>query len=152
METMRAIVLVTCGISMLSGVLHAMKPSARFDRQLRLIFSAVFVLGILTPLYRGAAAFQPDWEGAGDVSTWKLEETAAEETAAQAAKNLETSLTAMLREAGIEAQIGVAMHISGENRIEIEQVTAVCTDTSAAEQLLTDCLGNEVNLYVEKAS
>ena len=79
METMRAIVLVTCVISMLSGVLHAMKPSARFDRQLRLIFSAVFVLGILTPLCKGAAAFQPDWEGAGAVSTWKLEETAAED-------------------------------------------------------------------------
>ena len=37
MEAMRAVVLVTCVISILSGVLDALKPNARFDRQLRLL-------------------------------------------------------------------------------------------------------------------
>ena len=32
MEAMRAVVLVTCVISILSGVLDALKPNARFDR------------------------------------------------------------------------------------------------------------------------
>ena len=55
METMRAIVLVTCVISILSGLLDVLKPSAKFDRQLRLLLASVFVLGIFTPLSRGAA-------------------------------------------------------------------------------------------------
>lgn len=39
METMRAIVLVTCVISILSGLLDVLKPSAKFDRQLRLLLA-----------------------------------------------------------------------------------------------------------------
>ncbi|MFR4392804.1 MAG: hypothetical protein ACLT29_00150 [Ruminococcus callidus] len=38
MEAMRAVVLVTCVISILSGLLDVLKPSAKFDRQLRLFW------------------------------------------------------------------------------------------------------------------
>ena len=89
MEAMRAVVLVTCVISILSGVLDALKPNARFDRQLRLLLSAVFVLGILTPLSQGAAAFQPDWEPDTETAAVELEAAAAQATQKQAAANLE---------------------------------------------------------------
>ncbi|MFR0949230.1 MAG: hypothetical protein ACLSFT_00690 [Ruminococcus callidus] len=79
MEAMRAVVLVTCVISILSGVLDALKPNARFDRQLRLLLS-VFVLGILTPLSQGAAAFQPDWEPDTETAAVELEAAAAQAT------------------------------------------------------------------------
>ena len=68
METMRAIVLVTCVISILSGLLDVLKPSAKFDRQLRLLLASVFVLGIFTPLSRGAAEFQPNWDCAAELT------------------------------------------------------------------------------------
>ena len=107
MEAMRAVVLVTCVISILSGVLDALKPNARFDRQLRLLPAA----------------------------------------------NLEESLETMLRQHGIaDAQAEAEMYISGDNCIEIEQVTVYCTDPAAAEPLLTDCLGKEVKIHVETAS
>ena len=139
MEAMRAVVLVTCVISILSGVLDALKPNARFDRQLRLLLSAVFVLGILTPLSQGAAV--------------ELEAAAAQATQKQAAANLEESLETMLRQHGIaDAQAEAEMYISGDNCIEIEQVTVYCTDPAAAEPLLTDCLGKEVKIHVVTAS
>ena len=151
MEAMRAVVLVTCVISILSGVLDALKPNARFDRQLRL--SAVFVLGILTPLSQGAAAFQPDWEPDTETAAVELEAAAAQATQKQAAANLEESLETMLRQHGIgDAQAEAEMYISGDNCIEIEQVTVYCTDPAAAEPLLTDCLGKEVKIHVETAS
>ena len=100
MEAMRAVVLVTCVISILSGVLDALKPNARFDRQLRLLLSAVFVLGILTPLSQGAAAFQPDWEPDTETAAVELEAAAAQATQKQAAANLEESLEAMLWQHG----------------------------------------------------
>ena len=50
----------------------------------------------------------------------------------------------MLRQHGIaDAQAEAEMYISGDNCIEIEQVTVYCTDPAAAEPLLTDCLGKE---------
>ena len=153
MEAMRAVVLVTCVISILSGVLDALKPNSQFDRQLRLLLSAVFVLGILTPLSQGAAAFQPDWEPDTETAAVELEAAAAQATQKQAAANLEESLEAMLRQHGIaDAQAEVEMYISGDNCIEIEQVTVYCTDPAAAEPLLTDCLGKEVKIHVETAS
>ena len=151
MEAMRAVVLVTCVISILSGVLDALKPNARFDR--RLLLSAVFVLGILTPLSQGAAAFQPDWEPDTETAAVELEAAAAQATQKQAAANLEESLEAMLWQHGIaDAQAEAEMYISGDNCIEIEQVTVYCTDPAAAEPLLTDCLGKEVKIHVETAS
>ena len=153
MEAMRAVVLVTCVISILSGVLDALKPNARFDRQLRLLLSAVFVLGILTPWSQGTAAFQPDWEPDTETAAVELEAAAAQATQKQAAANLEESLEAMLRQHGIaDAQAEAEMYISGDNCIEIEQVTVYCTDPAAAEPLLTDCLGKEVKIHVETAS
>ena len=150
MEAMRAVVLVTCVISILSGVLDALKPNARFDR---LLLSAVFVLGILTPLSQGAAAFQPDWEPDTETAAVELEAAAAQATQKQAAANLEESLETMLRQHGIaDAQAEAEMYISGDNCIEIEQVTVYCTDPAAAEPLLTDCLGKEVKIHVETAS
>ena len=51
-----------------------------------------------------------------------------------------------------DAQAEAEMYISGDNCIEIEQVTVYCTDPAAAEPLLTDCLGKEVKIHVETAS
>ena len=142
METMRAIVLVTCVISILSGLLDVLKPSAKFDRQLRLLLASVFVLGIFTPLSRGAAEFQPNWDCAAEQETLRC-----------AAGNLEESLAAMLRQNGIpDARVQVEMNIAEDNSIEIEQVTVACRDAAAAGQLLTDCLGKEVNIHVETDS
>ena len=81
------------------------------------------------------------------------EAAAAQATQKQAAANLEESLEAMLRQHGIaDAQAEAEMYISGDNCIEIEQVTVYCTDPAAAEPLLTDCLGKEVKIHVETAS
>lgn len=152
METMRTIVLVTCVISLLSGVLDALKPNAKFDRQMRLLLSAVFLLGILTPLAKGAVHFQPDWN---DDVTVPEELTAAMAVQAetQAGENLATSLEELLQNEGItDAEVEVDMNMTEDSRIEIEHVTAFCADTETARQLLTECLGEEVKIDVEKAS
>ena len=74
-------------------------------------------------------------------------------TAWQKPQNLEESLAAMLRQNGIpDARVQVEMNIAEDNSIEIEQVTVACRDAAAAGQLLTDCLGKEVNIHVETDS
>ena len=115
--------------------------------------ASVFVLGIFTPLSRGAAEFQPNWDCAAELTENSLAETAEQETLRCAAGNLEESLAAMLRQNGIpDARVQVEMNIAEDNSIEIEQVTVACRDAAAAGQLLTDCLGKEVNIHVETDS
>lgn len=152
METMRAIVLVTCIISLLSGMLDALKPNTRFDRQMRLLLSVVFLLGILTPLAKGMREFHPDWSGDATVST-ALTAALNDKTEACAAANLEASLTELLREGGVtDAEVEVKMHTTEDNCIEIDCVTAYCTDREAADRLLVQTLGEEVKIDVEKFS
>ena len=152
MEAMRAVVLVTCVISILSGVLDALKPNARFDRQLRLLAEKIhaFVEKQYSCLTR---SLLPLLRQNTETAAVELEAAAAQATQKQAAANLEESLETMLRQHGIaDAQAEAEMYISGDNCIEIEQVTVYCTDPAAAEPLLTDCLGKEVKIHVETAS
>ena len=136
-----------------TNIIPKQTSSAKFDRQLRLLLASVFVLGIFTPLSRGAAEFQPNWDCAAELTENSLAETAEQETLRCAAGNLEESLAAMLRQNGIpDARVQVEMNIAEDNSIEIEQVTVACGDAAAAGQLLTDCLGKEVNIHVETDS
>lgn len=152
METMRAIVLVTCVISLFSGVLDALRPNAKFDRQMRLLLSAVFLLAILTPLVKGAGKMQVNLDRDMTVSQ-DLTAAMAVQTEASATENLENTLQELLQKGGVtDAEVEVEMHITEDNSIEIEHVTVFCGDTETAESLLAECLGEEVKIDVEKAS
>ena len=94
MERMRAIVLSACAVSLLAGALDAIRPSPKFDRQMKLLLSAVFLLAILTPLVQGSRDFSVDWSG-DEVFSAELTETVAQETAACAAENLEEAQTSV---------------------------------------------------------
>ena len=152
MERMRAIVLSACAVSLLVGALDAIRPSPKFDRQMKLLLSAVFLLAILTPLVQGSRDFSVDWSGDGVFSA-ELTETVAQETAACAAENLEMTLQQQPSAGGVpDAKVQVQMHTAEDGRIEIDCVTAFCTEPEKARALLTESLGNEVKLYVEEDS
>lgn len=152
MDTARSIVLITCVISILSGVLDALKPDSRFDRQLRLLLSVVFVLAVLTPFAGGIRSLHVEWRE-NVVASEALSDAMASETIAEAGRNLETALTTLLTEGGVtDAAVKVAMHTNDDNSIDIEQVTVLCSDTETARSLLTECLGEEVRVHVETAS
>lgn len=152
MERMRAIVLSACAVSLLAGALDAIRPSPKFDRQMKLLLSAVFLLAILTPLVQGSRDFSVDWSGDG-VFSEELTETVAQETAACAAENLEMTLQQQLSAGGVpDAKVQVQMHTAEDGRIEIDCVTAFCTEPEKARALLAESLGNEVELYVEEDS
>ena len=147
MERMRAIVLSACAVSLLAGALDAIRPSPKFDRQMKLLLSAVFLLAILTPLAQGSRDFSVDWSGDGVFSAELTE------TAACAAENLEMTLQQQLSAGGVpDAKVQVQMHTAEDGRIEIDCVTAFCTEPEKARALLAESLGNEVKLYVEEDS
>ncbi len=152
METMRAIVLITCVISLLSGVLDALRPNAKFDRQMRLLLSAVFLLAILTPLVKGAGKMQMNWDSDMTVSQ-DMAAAMAVQTEVCAAENLENTLQELLQKGGVtDARVKAEVHIAEDNSIEIEHVTVFCGDAETAKSLLAECLGEEVKIDVETAS
>lgn len=152
METARAIVWITCGISLLSGIMDALKPDKRFDKQMRLILSAVYILAILSPFAGGKIPFRYDVPKNTSIAV-SLEDTVAEQTASCAARNLETSIQTLLQDHHItDAEVLVSVHTEEDGSINIDHVTVSCMDTVSADRLLKECLGEEVNFDVEKAS
>lgn len=150
MDTMRAVVLVTCIISLLCGVLDALKPNEKFDRQMGLLLSSVFLISILLPLGKGVAAFSPRWDMETSVSD-TMSTAVDSQVLAQTKQNVETALTEYLwTQGGIQASVEAKMHITAEDCIEIEQVTVSCTAPESARQLLAAYLGEEVRLDVEE--
>ncbi|MCD8219930.1 MAG: stage III sporulation protein AF [Ruminococcus sp.] len=152
METMQTIVLVTCVISLLSGILDALKPNRKFDRQMRLLLSAVFLLAILAPLTGGLDALQWDWDTDAAVSE-DLTSEMKKQTLEYAQENLAQSLQSYLQENGIaDASVQVEMHMTDDACIEINRVMVSCTNPETALALLTECFGEEVRIDVENAS
>lgn len=152
MDTMRAVVLATCVISLLTGLLDSLKPSAKFDRQMRLLLSAVFLIGILTPLCKGAVALEPQWNEEISVSD-AVSVAVDTEVIEQTIQNTEKLLETYLQENGVtDGNVLVEMHMTQDSRIEIEHVTVYCADTETAKEVLKAYLGEEVNLDVEKTA
>ncbi len=152
MEKAHAIVLITCVISILSGILDALKPDNRFDRQLRLLLSSVFVLAVLTPFAGGMRDLHIDWNSDVSASS-SLADAVTIQTEDVAGENLETALTSLLTNSGVTpVDVTVVMHTNADGSIDIEQVTAFCSDADTANRLLTECLGEEVKIDVETIS
>ncbi len=142
METLRSVVLVICAMSILSGIFSALKPNARFDRQMRLILSAVFLLAILSAV----TGNMDDWElslAEGDEISGGFADAATVEVAAE---NLAQTLEAYLETQGfLDTTVEVEMHIIDTGSIEIEQILVSAPDTetaAAAESALAAYLGN----------
>lgn len=150
MKTMQTIVLIACVISLISGILDAVRPNRKFDRQMQLLLSVVFLLAILIPLAKGAGNLRTDiWTTDHTEVAKDLTVAAQEQTQACAAQNLEQNLTAYLCTNGVVPDsVQVSMHTGEDGSIEIECVTVKCTDPETARTCLTAYLGEEVTLYV----
>ncbi len=152
MEAMWSIVLITCVVSLLSGILEALRPNEKFNRQMRFLLASVFLLAVLTPLAGGLHNLHWDLDTDVTIST-ELNDTLSQQTLMYAQENLAQSLVEYLGDNGItEAKAQVQMHIAEHDRIEIDQVTVWCTDPPAAQMLIQQCLGEEVILHVEDVS
>lgn len=153
METMRTIVLVTCAVSLLSGVLDALKPNKKFDRQMRLLLSVVFLLAFLAPFVKGLDDLHwNSWETDAVISDHLTAEM-AQQTLQYAQENLEQTLVQYLQEHNLaDAQVQVQMHMTDDDSIEINRVIVSCTNSETATALLKECLGEEVTIDVENIS
>ena len=152
MDTLRAVVLVTCVVSLLSGIMDAIKPNARFDRQMRFLLAGVYLLAVLTPLIKGAYEWDFDWEGETSVSD-TLTEAAETQVTETASSTLSQSLTTYLETQGMaDVSVQVEMHITEENSIEIERIIVSAADeetAAAAKEYIADYLGDTAEDRVE---
>ncbi len=147
---MASIVWVTCIFSVLGGVLHSIKPNSKFDRQLGLLLSCIFLLGVLTALVKGVNRFTISQDDATELVEEAKQEV-LEETCIYAAETLDASLTELLAQEEIVAQVTTEMYITEDSSIEIEQVTVQChgAQEERIRELLGAYLGEDEVLYVE---
>lgn len=57
MDGIRNLVLISCILAVAISLLEMVSPSNRLKKQLRLIFSLIFIIGIVTPIFSGKISF-----------------------------------------------------------------------------------------------
>ncbi|MBE6854426.1 MAG: hypothetical protein E7501_02090 [Ruminococcus sp.] len=152
MEQIGQTVACACAVGISLTVAEYLIPSAKFQKQLRLIFSLLLMLGLILPFARNLTAL-PDSVAAAEQTAApaadEFESLLSEETSLQLCRSLADSLA----ENGVSVSgITADVHISGDGRITISEVRLSCSDPQTAERVLVQLLGEGVALEITEGS
>ncbi|MGN0620692.1 MAG: hypothetical protein ACI4I9_02390 [Porcipelethomonas sp.] len=148
MELMKKMILAACFISIIITLADSVKPD-KFSSQLKLIFSLVFICGIITAALNGKNYTEPD-------ICIELEETAAFENMSAAAENAfaesaETSVAdavqAVLDENGVSYEkITASVNIDEDSRININEIGYKGNEPERAKELIQENIGEDTEV------
>ena len=149
MDSLKMVVLSACAISLIIGIVQTMKPSGKYDRQIKLFTACLMLIGILSPFFDSVQQISPDWNGSDAAEEYA--EELSEASAQQLLSLAQEEGTAVLRqELAAEAipcsSVSVEMHIDGEQRINISSVTVVSTQPEQAEAAIRQYFGKDVKI------
>ena len=151
MERIHSAVLTVCMMSAAVGLVSLICRGKALARQIRFLFSLLFVVGLAAP-FAGADPTEfldlLSTQGSG-VQEEFLTETAKETLLHETKAKLQQILTETLAQHGIHCDVLEAdVHIGEDGRIHISKVTAECDDFAGANALLSDLLGEEAEICV----
>jgi len=140
MEQLHSAVLSICLLSICTAVCTLFCPESSLTKQVRFLISLLFIIGLAVPLTN--LEF-PE-------SLIQIQEQNSQETAlAVTKKSAEQALLFLLSEEQIHcSDLQVDVHIDGNQRIMISDVSVVCDDYQNACRVLREALGEETELHV----
>lgn len=150
MQSLQAMVGITCVMSLLTGLVHAMKPNEKMSHQLSLLLSCVFLLAVFTPILH----WKDDWSAssfftAESVDTQAIANAVSDQTIQLAQENVKQVLADALAQQSISWQsIETEVHIQSDNSISISKVTVWSDETEAVQAVLETYFGKEVEQLV----
>ncbi|MBQ8688139.1 MAG: stage III sporulation protein AF [Ruminococcus sp.] len=155
MNSVQMVVLSACAISIIVGIVQTIKPSGKYDRQLRLFTACLMLIGILSPLFESVKTLSPDWSGSAAAEEYA--EQLGEASEEQLLMLAQEEVTAVLRkELAADAipcsHLSVEMHIDEDERINISSVTVVSTQPRQAEAAVRQYLGKDVEIHADTHS
>ena len=154
MESMKAVVISACVMSLVIGMIQAVVPSGKYERQIRLFTACLMLIGILSPLLDGIRKISPDWDQTVLESyTENLEGASEQQVLALAQEEVAAVLQKELASQAIPcSRLSVEMHIDETDCISISSVTVVSTVPEKAEAAIRRYFGKDVEIYADDHS
>ncbi len=153
MNSVKDMVLQISVLSIIIGIVMAIKPYGKYDSQLKLFTSCIMFIGILSPFFDSIKNIDPDFM----ISTSSFETAdeltyaADEEVLRLAESELEDALKLKLAEESVPcSRITVCMNTNEDQSINISSVTIVSTKAEDAERTLRNILGKDVEINAEE--
>lgn len=153
MENVREMVLQISILSLITGLVAAVKPYGKFDSQMKLVTSCIMLIGLLTPFFSELKNIDVNFGIDASFSENKSElEKYTDETVLQLAEEeLKEVLRLKLAEEAVPcSRISINMNTREDRSINIISVNAVSTKPEAAEKVLRNVLGEEVEIHAER--
>ena len=158
MDAVRKIVLISCFLAIALSILDMLYPNKKFEKQVHLIFSLVFIIGIITPFLTGGIAFAiPDIERMETSQTYStIQNTVQNEYKSEIEANVNRSLFALLQKNQTNAkEISTKINIADDNSISIIEVEVMSDDSGEDQKIRTLIqgeIGQEVNVVIKQGS
>ncbi len=153
MESMKTIVISACAISLIIGIIQTIKPSEKYDRQIRIFTACLMLMGILAPLISSVQEITPNWDSTAAAEGYaeELEEESAQQLMMLAEEEVAAVLQQEMAQQAIPcSRLSVKMHIDENESISISSVTVVSTMPERAEAAIRQYFGEEVEIYASE--
>lgn len=154
MESFRTISLTACFLGIVITIFNSLYPSEKFAKQVKVIFSLIFILSIIKPIAAGKL-IQTDYAVSASAERYEaLGDSAYSYFLSSVENNISASLEAKLREKNIyPEEIETSINISDNGSITINEVKITLKDTaerSEAERCIKEATESNVTVTVKE--
>ncbi len=151
MEALKKLVAVSCFLAVGISMLDMLCPEKKFEKQIRLIFSLFFLIGLAAPFLSGGNfSFEGfDLPKEGDFSS--VQDSLKEDYKSAIEKNISSALLEKLKASGVNAdKISTKVNISDDNSISISEIEVELSQNSDKQKAF-DVIKNEVGENIRVA-
>ena len=148
MDAIQKIVLIACLLSIAIMIFDIMYPNDKLHKQVKLIFSLIFILGIFTPIISGKINITIPTSTSIEDNTLYIDfqDKMDEQVLSQAKKRIEQVLSHELSKKGIKTkEISIKINIEDNSCISISEVEIACDSiTKAQRDIINEFISNEL--------
>lgn len=144
MEALKKLVAVSCFLAVGISMLDMLCPEKKFEKQMRLIFSLFFLIGLAAPFLSGGGFSFEGFNLSEKSDFSSVQNSLKEDYKTAIEKNISSALLEKLKANGINAdKISTNVNISDDNSISISEIEVELSD-KGLEQKAFDVIKNEV--------
>lgn len=147
-DSVRKLILIACLLAIAISITDMLYPAKKFSKQMRLLFSLTFVIGIITPIITGSVDFTipASLSMNNSVEYENMDKFVYDTYEGNITSNIEHNILDILNKNKINVQeISVSVNINEDNSIDINEVNII-TDNSDQSDQITNIVTSEVGV------
>lgn len=153
MELMKKVILSACFLSIVITIVDSIKPGEKFSQQLKMIFSLIFITGILSVVIKGGLNFDipayADLEYFDDYNS--LEDAAGMAVKSETEKNINVYIEDILLKNDVSFdKISSDINIEEDNSIIINRIDYKGMEFEQAREIIINNMGDVEVIQIEK--